>query len=85
MTATDENITEIGYVDALAELEAILEELDDDSMDIDVLSDRVERAAELIKICRSRIVLARDKVSSIVSELDEVSSPSTPTNGDSPE
>lgn len=73
MTTSDGDEADIGYVDALAELEAILDELDDESMDIDVLSDRVERAATLIKICRGRIVVARDRVTSIVAELDEFS------------
>ena len=34
----------IGYADALAELEAILEEIEDDAVDVDVLAARVKRA-----------------------------------------
>lgn len=65
----------MGYADALQELEEILGELEDDSMDIDVLSDRVERAAILIKACRSRINLAQDRVAEIVAELDDLATP----------
>jgi len=61
---------EIGYADALAELEEILSELEDEGMDIDVLSDRVERAASLISICRGRIQVAQDRVGAIVAQLD---------------
>jgi exodeoxyribonuclease VII small subunit len=61
---------EIGYADALAELEAILEEIDADSVDIDVLADRVRRAAELLRVCRARIGAARSEVEQIVAELD---------------
>jgi len=66
---------DIGYVDALAELEQILEELEDDNVDIDVLSVRVERAAELIAICRGRIHRAQEQVASIVADFDAADSP----------
>ncbi|MEZ5166053.1 MAG: exodeoxyribonuclease VII small subunit [Acidimicrobiales bacterium] len=36
---------EIGYADAMAELEAILDDLEDDDLDVDVLAARVERAS----------------------------------------
>ncbi len=61
--------SEIGYADAVGELDQILDELDDDSIDIDVLSERVERAAELIAICRSRIHTANTQVANIVNSL----------------
>jgi len=67
MTTDD---AEIGYAEALAELEEILHELEDEGMDIDVLSDRVERAASLISVCRGRIQVAQDRVGAIVEQLD---------------
>ena len=45
----------LAYSDAVAELERILAELDDDAVDVDVLAARVRRAAELIRVCRERI------------------------------
>ena len=63
---------EIGYADALAELEDILDQLDDDDIDVDVLSSRVERAAELIRFCRGRIRHAQMSVEEIVADLDEL-------------
>ena len=53
---------EISYVDALAELERILDELDGDEVDVDVLGARVRRAAELLRLCRDRIAGARFEV-----------------------
>ena len=50
---------EIGYADAVAELDDILAQLDDDGIDIDVLSELVERAAHLITVCRGRISAAQ--------------------------
>ena len=61
---------EIGYADALAELEAILEEIEDDAVDVDVLATRVKRAAELLRVCRDRITAARIEVTQIVADLD---------------
>ena len=61
---------EIGYADAVAELDDILEQLDDDGIDIDVLSELVERAAHLITICRGRITAAQERVASIVGILE---------------
>ena len=61
---------EIGYADAVAELDEILAELDDDGIDIDVLSELVERAAYLITICRGRISAAQQRVAGIVETLE---------------
>jgi exodeoxyribonuclease VII small subunit len=61
---------EIGYAEALAELEAILDELDGDEVDVDVLGSRVRRAAELLRLCRDRIASARFDVEQVVAELE---------------
>jgi exodeoxyribonuclease VII small subunit len=63
---------ELGYATALAELEEILDQLEDDDIDVDVLSSKVERAAELIRLCRGRIRAAQISVEEIVSELDDL-------------
>jgi exodeoxyribonuclease VII small subunit len=63
--------SEPGYGDAMAELEAILAELEGDDLDVDVLAERVQRASELLKVCRARIVRARQDVDRIVAELEE--------------
>jgi exodeoxyribonuclease VII small subunit len=61
---------EIGYGDALAELESILTEIEDDAVDVDVLATRVRRAAELLRVCRDRIASARVEVTQIVADLE---------------
>jgi exodeoxyribonuclease VII small subunit len=67
---TDQPADEIGYADALAELEGILDELDGDEVDVDVLGARVRRAAELLRLCRDRIGSARFEVEQVVAELE---------------
>jgi exodeoxyribonuclease VII small subunit len=59
----------IGYAAALAELESILAEIEDDAVDVDVLAARVKRAAELLRVCRDRITAAREEVDQIVADL----------------
>lgn len=61
----------LGYAEALAELETILDELEDDTLDVDLLATRVARAAELIARCRDRIDGARLEVERIVADFDE--------------
>lgn len=60
----------LSYARAVEELEAILEELEDDNLDVDHLAERVGRAAALIRLCRERISHTRLEVERIVSDLD---------------
>lgn len=59
-----------GYRDAMAELEEILDELESESLDVDLLAARVKRASELIELCRDRIVRAKTDVDAIVTDLE---------------
>jgi len=68
------------YAEALAELDDILAELEDEALDVDVLSDRVERASELIRFCRERITTARTQVQQIVADLDDLADESPGDN-----
>ena len=68
--AADTPAEEIGYGDALSELERILDEIEDDAVDVDVLATRVRRAAELLRVCRDRIASARVEVTQIVADLE---------------
>ncbi len=61
---------DLGYAEAMTELEGILEELEGDHLDVDVLAERVRRASELIKLCRTRISRAQEDVNRIVTDLE---------------
>ncbi len=65
----------LGYADALAELEAILDRLEHDEPDVDRVAAAVARAAELVARCRERITAARLTVEEVVAGL-------TPTPAD---
>ena len=69
--ADEESTDDIGYADAMRELEDILDDLEDDDLDVDVLATKVERASTLIQLCRDRIGAARVQVERVVASLDE--------------
>ena len=67
---SDLGIDELSYSEALAELETILKSLESDSVDVDVLATKVQRAAALISLCRGKISAARLHVEQVVGEID---------------
>ena len=71
MTAEPNPASELSYNQAAAELEDLLAELDSETIDIDKLSARVRRVAELIRVCRERIAGARLEIERVVAELDD--------------
>lgn len=60
-----------GYAEAMKEVESILQELDSTSVDVDVLSAKVERASFLINWCTERVASAQMTVDTLVAELAE--------------
>ena len=52
---TEQEADAVRYGAAVAEIEQILASIDRDEIDIDELSAKVERAVELLKICRARL------------------------------
>ena len=77
MTADPDEVLDLGYAEAAAELDEILERLDHDAVDVDDLADQVRRAAALIRHCRSRITDARVEVERVVTELADLAGPPT--------
>jgi exodeoxyribonuclease VII small subunit len=65
-----DDTTPVRYRDATEELKAILARLEGDDVDIDELSEKVERAAELIRLCRDRIEHTGMKVRRVLDDLD---------------
>lgn len=57
------------YTEASAELEAILNEVEGGEIDLDLLSEKVERAAALLALCRERLAATETKVKKVVADL----------------
>lgn len=60
-----------GYAEAIAEVESILRELDSGAVDVDVLTVKVARAAELIDWCTARIAAVQEQVDGMVSSFED--------------
>jgi exodeoxyribonuclease VII small subunit len=70
MAAKKSNTTEPkGYAEAMREVETILSELDSNTIDIDVLSEKVARASFLIEWCNDRISATQMTVDALVASL----------------
>ena len=70
MAAKKSEKSQIGYAEALAELEEILSGLEDEDVDVDTLAEQVQRAAELIELCRERIGAAKLRIEEVVTNAD---------------
>jgi exodeoxyribonuclease VII small subunit len=68
-TKKTQNADPAGYAEAMREVESILAELDSPSVDVDVLSIKVERASFLINWCNERISSAQMTVDALVADL----------------
>ena len=68
---------DIGYADALGELDTILRELEGSDVDVDRLADRVARASELITLCRSKVDAADLQIRQVTADLDAAADLST--------
>jgi exodeoxyribonuclease VII small subunit len=61
----------ISYTEAIRELEAIVSEIEQGEITIDILSDKVKRASELIKICKEKLTSTEEDVSKILDSIKE--------------
>jgi exodeoxyribonuclease VII small subunit len=65
-----DDVSSLGYAEALTELETILRSLEVDTVDVDELAIKVQRAAALVRHCRGKIGDARLHVEQVVGEID---------------
>jgi exodeoxyribonuclease VII small subunit len=61
---------ELTFSVAIQELEAILQRIDNDAVDIDGLAAELRRATELLELCREKIRKAEVEVGQIVQRLE---------------
>ena len=64
-------VAELGYEEAMADLGAILRELEAEESDLDLLAARVKRASELVKHCRDKIQSAEMEVEKVLEDLPD--------------
>ena len=59
---------EIKYEAALAELQTIVNKMENDELDIDQMSEQLKRAQNLIKLCKEKLTKAEEDIQKILSE-----------------
>lgn len=64
----------INYSDAFDELQRIVAEIEQGEISVDELSEKVKRATQLIKICKTKLSNTEEDVNKILKELDNTSS-----------
>ena len=60
-----------GYKDAIEELESIVGEIENETVDVDLLSAKVKRAAFLIKSCRKSLKKTDSEVKNVLKEFEK--------------
>ena len=59
-----------GYREAIQELETIVEEIENETVDLDLLTARVKRAAFLIKLCRKNLKKTDLEVKKVLKDFE---------------
>ena len=67
--STKKKSDEPSYAELSGELETILDEIESGEIDLDELSDKVERAATLLSLCRKKLSATETKVKKVTAEL----------------
>ncbi len=60
----------ISYKEAIAEIEIIVNKIENDEADVDELAGNVKRVTELIKICKEKLFKAEKEVKEIIDKID---------------
>lgn len=58
------------YEIAYKELQAISSEIESESVSVDVLADKVKRAAELITFCQAKLRATETEVNNIIKQME---------------
>ena len=62
---------EINYTQAFEELQQIVIEIEEGEISVDELAEKVKRATQLIKICKTKLTTTEEDVNQILKELEE--------------
>ena len=68
------------YSQAIGELEKIINEIEAESVDVDVMAEKVKRATYLIKFCKSNLRTTEEEVKKVLSDIEEKSETELPSD-----
>jgi len=58
------------YKDAIEEIERIVNEIENETVDVDMLTEKIKRAAFLIKYCKQKLRKTDDEIRKVLDELE---------------
>ncbi len=58
------------YKEAITEIEEILNQLDNNELDVDELSDKVKRVSQLVTLCKEKLHNTEQEIDKILKEMD---------------
>jgi len=61
----------ISYKEAVAEIEDILEKIENEELDVDDLTEKVKRVSSLIKLCKEKLHNTEQEVEKILKEMEK--------------
>lgn len=61
----------VTYSEAILEIEAILEKIENEELDVDELAEKVKRVSTLLKICKGKLTKTNEQVEQILKEMEE--------------
>ena len=59
------------YKDATAEMEEILQQIENEGLDVDELAEKVKRVSVLLKFCKDKLQKTNKQVEQILNEMED--------------
>jgi len=64
-------VKKLSYAQAMAEIEEILDKIENDELDVDELAEKVKRVSTLLKTCKDKLTKTNAQVEQILKEMEE--------------
>lgn len=64
-------MTHPNYIEAYEELKRIIKELEHGNISVDLLSEKVKRAAFLITLCKTKLTETEEEVNKVIDSMEE--------------
>lgn len=61
----------VSYSEAMAEIEEILEKIENEELDVDELAEKVKRVSTLLKTCKDKLTKTNEQVEQILKEMED--------------
>ena len=58
------------YKEAMEEIERIVDEIENETVDVDMLTEKIKRAAFLVKYCKQKLRKTDDEIRKVLDELE---------------